>query len=162
MSICSSVRTSLEASMRIKKVFAFAGVVVVFAGAAVIGLAGPAAAAPSITVTPNSDLKDGDKVQVTVSGFSPSAPVAVGVCPTGRPLKGSGDCGPSKKGASKLLSADASGKASATLTVIEGTLGNLTPPKASCPPCSISAANIAKPGETATTKLNYAESGTAE
>jgi LPXTG-motif cell wall-anchored protein len=142
--------------MGLNRLLATAAAATMLTGAALTGLAVPAQAAAQITVTPSTNLHDGDKVTVTLTGFSPKAPVAVGVCPAGRALKGAGDCGPSKKGASKLLQADAGGGATTTLTVIKGPLGNLTPPKATCPPCAISAANIANAAETASMKITFA------
>ena len=144
--------------MGVKKLLAGAGAVAMFTAAAVIGLSGTAqAAGQTVTVTPNANLKGGQVVTVTYSGFSPNAPVAVGVCPTPRinNIKGPGDCGRSKNGASKLTTADASGKGTAQITIPEGALGNATPPAAKCPPCSMGGTNIAKAAETATVELNY-------
>src|SRR5690349_21263926 len=65
--------------MGVKKLLAGAGAVAMFTTAAVIGLSAPAqAAGQTVTVTPNSNLKGGQVVTVTYSGFSPSAPIAVG------------------------------------------------------------------------------------
>lgn len=142
--------------MGVKKVLAAAGAVAMIAGASVV-LAAPAQAAPSVTVTPNSNLKGGQVVTVTYSGYSPNGPIAVGVCPTPRinKITGPGDCGRSKNGASKLTTADASGKGTAQITIPQGALENATPPAAKCPPCSIGVTNIAKTTETANVKLNY-------
>src|SRR6478752_8862548 len=145
--------------MGVKKLLAGAGAVAMFTAAAVIGLSGTAqAAGQTVTVTPNKNLKGGQVVTVTYSGFSPSAPIAVGVCPTPRinAIKGPGDCGRTKNGASKLTTADASGKGTAQITIPEGALGNATPPAAKCPPCSMGGTNIAKAAETATVELKYA------
>jgi hypothetical protein len=139
----------------VKRVLAGIGAAALLASGMIVGLGGPASAAPSITVTPNSDLKDGQVVTVTVSGFSPKAPVAIGVCKTGRPLKGAGDCGRTKDGHSQLTEADASGSATAKITIVRGSLANTTPPVEECPPCSMSAANIANAAETATVPLQY-------
>ena len=83
------------------------------------------------------------------------APVAVGVCAP-RPVKGPGDCGRTKDGASKLTTADASGSGTAQIIIPEGPLGNQTPPSVSCPPCELRATNIANQQESAKVKLNYA------
>lgn len=149
--------------MGVKKLLAGTGAVALFASAAVIGIAvSPAqAAGQTITVTPNTGLKGGQVVSVTYSGFSPNAPVALGVCPTGRAVKGPGDCGRSKNGNSKLTTADASGKGTAQITVPEGALGNATPPAAKCPPCSMGATNISNAAETANVELKYATAGGA-
>ena len=148
--------------MSFKKFLAGVGAVALIGGGALIG-ASPAQAAPSVTVTPNSNLKGGDVVTVTYEGFSPNAPVAVGVCPTDRieagKVSGPGDCGRSKNGHSKLTTADASGKGTAQITVPEGALGNATPPAAKCPPCSIGLTNIGNAAEKVNVKLNYAGAG---
>lgn len=146
--------------MGVKKILAAAGVVAMVASAAVIGVAAsPAqAAGQTITVTPNSNLKGGQVVTVTYSGYSPNAPIAIGVCPTGRVVKGPGDCGRSKNGNSKLTTADASGKGTGQITIPEGALGNATAPAAKCPKCSMGATNIGNAKETATVELNYASS----
>ena len=143
--------------MTVKKLLAAAGAVAMFAGAAVIGISAPAqAAGQTMTVTPNTNLKGGQIVTVTYTGFSPNAPIAVGVCPTGRKVTGPGDCGRSKNGASKLTTADAAGNGSAQITIPQGALGNATPPAAKCPACSMGATNISKATETVTVDLNYA------
>ena len=142
--------------MTIKKLLATAGAVALIATGAVIG-AGPAQAAPSVTVTPNSNLKGGQTVTVTYEGYSPSSPIAVGVCPTSRidKISGPGDCGRSKNGHSKLTTSDASGKGTAQITIPEGALGQANPPAEKCPPCSIGVTNIAKSTETANVALEY-------
>jgi len=149
--------------MGVKKLLAGAGAVAMFASAAVIGIAvSPAqAATQTITVTPNTGLKGGQVVTVTYSGFSPNAPVALGVCPTGRKVQGPGDCGRSKNGNSKLTTADASGKGTAQITIPEGALGNATPPAAKCPACSMGATNIGNAKEAADVELKYASAGGA-
>jgi hypothetical protein len=148
--------------MNTNKLLAAAGAVAMVAAAAVVGISAPAqAAGQTVKVSPNSNLKGGQVVTVTYSGFSPKAPVAVGACPTGRKVTGPGDCGRSKNGFSKLTQADASGSGTAQITVPKGALGNATPPSAKCPPCSIGASNIANAAEAATpVELNYAGSGT--
>lgn len=117
----------------------------------------PAQAAPKVTVQGNSGLEGGETLTVTVSGFTPGSPLAVGVCPTGRKLGGPGDCGPAGKGYSRLTQTDASGSTTTTLKIPPpGPLGNTTGAKAQCPPCSIAAATIGGDIETASVKLNYA------
>ena len=146
--------------MGAKRLLAGAGAVAMVASAALFGVVSPAqAAGQTMTITPNSNLKGGQVVTVTVTGFSPNGPIAIGVCPTGRKVTGPGDCGRSKDGASKLTTADASGKSTAQITIPEGALGNQSPPAAKCPPCSMGATNIGKATETVTVKLNYAGSG---
>jgi hypothetical protein len=143
-----------------KRVLASVGAVALVASGGVVIAAGPAQAAPSITVSPNKDLKDGDVVQVEMKGFSPNSPVAVGLTQTGRESKGPGDAGRTKNGNSKLTTTDASGNSSAEITISTGGLGNLTPPEVVCPPCDMAATNIASGGaEAARVKLNYAKAG---
>jgi len=152
--------------MGAKRLLAGAGAVAMVASAAMFGLTAPAAhaAGQTMTVTPNTNLKGGDIVTVTVTGFSPNAPVAIGVCPTGRKVTGPGDCGRSKNGNSQLTTSDASGKSTTKITIPEGALGNGTPPAATCPPCSMGATNIAKATETVVVDLKYASasSGSAK
>ena len=146
--------------MTMKQLLAGAGAIALIGAGALIG-ASPAQAAPSVTVTPNSNLKGGDVVTVTYQGFSPNAPVAVGVCPTPRidKITGPGDCGRSKNGHSKLTTADASGKGTAQITIPQGKLDNATPPAATCPPCSIGLTNIGNQAEKANVELKYASAG---
>ena len=47
------------------------------------GLAGPAGAAPVGSVTPSTNLKEGDTVHVTASGFAPDASIAIIECQQG-------------------------------------------------------------------------------
>jgi len=146
----------------IKKLLAGAGAAALVAGVAVLGVSAPAhAAGQSIKVTPNAGLKGGDTVTVTYSGYTPNAPVAVGIC-ADRPVKGPGDCGRTKDNAAKLTTADASGGGTVELTVIEGALGNLTAPAAKCPVCTMGATNITDANETASVKLNYASDSGAK
>ena len=144
-----------------KRLLAGAGAVAFFAGAAVIGISVPAqAAGQTITVTPNTNLKGGQVVTVTYSGYTPNGPIAVGVCaPPPRKVVGPGDCGGSKLGYSKLTTANATGGGSVQITVPEGALGNTTPPSVKCPPCIMGATNIAKGSETASVLLGYAKAG---
>jgi LPXTG-motif cell wall-anchored protein len=143
----------------VKRLLAGAGAVALLASGAVLGVASAAQAGPSITVTPNANLKAGDVVTVTVTGFTPKAPVAIGVTGTGRNVKGPGDAGRSKEGNSVLSEADASGSATAKITIPVGKLGNTTPPEITCPPCSMGASNIANAAEKAIVELNYADAG---
>jgi len=145
--------------MAVKKFLAAVGALTMLAGTAVlgIGLASPAqAAGQSITVTPNKDLKDGDVVSVTAKGFTGGAPVAIGLCRNTGTIKGSGDCGRTKDGAAKLTVADASGTATAQITIVKGALGNTTKPDITCPPCRMGAANISDATQSAYIELNYA------
>lgn len=146
---------------RKQRVLAIVTVVGMIAGLGTLAFAAPAQAAPKMTVEGNSNLKGGEKVKVTVTGFTPNNPVAIGMCPTGRELKGAGDCGPAKDNMSVLTATDASGSATAELTVPDKgkPLGNTTGAPAKCPPCSVAAANIQKASETASVKLNYAAGG---
>lgn len=146
--------------MRIRSFAAGSGVLTLLAVAS-LTFAGPAQAAPQITIEPSGNVSGGTKITATFTGFSPNAPVAVGICPTDRVksggIKGQGDCGRSKDGAAKLTVADASGKGTAELTVVEGKLGNATAPAANCPPCAVAAQNIAVATENAFIELEYGD-----
>lgn len=146
--------------MRISKLLASASATALLAGAALIGLPGTAQAqAPSVTVTPNENLKGGDEIDVVATGFPPSTSVAIGICQTGRVAGGPGDCAAAKDGGAVLEVSDASGQATATLVVPEGPSGNTVPPIYDCgpnDPCSVSVAAISGDGEAVTVDLNYA------
>jgi hypothetical protein len=146
--------------MGVKRLLAGATASAFLASAALIGLtAGPAHAAPKMTVTPNQGVKGGDKIQVKVTGMPASTAVAVGICKIGRAATGPGDCVASKTGGSALLATDASGTVSTTLTVVEGPAQNSTPPKYDCgpsDPCEVRASTIGGDVVEVGVKLNYA------
>jgi hypothetical protein len=133
------------------------------AGLVVVG-ASPAAAAPTIKLSSSGPFTGGDKVTVTLAGFSPNAPIAVGLIPASRfPAEGPGDACASKLGCGALLVADASGGLTKELTIVEGPIQNGTPPAESCGPendCVIGAANINKPAETVKADITYASATT--
>jgi hypothetical protein len=139
---------------------AAAAAAVLAVGGAVVVTASPAMAAPTIKVSPAGPYKGGDKVEVSLAGFSPNAPVAVGLISASRfPAEGPGDACASKLGCSALTVADASGAVKKTLTIVEGPIQNSKPPANTCGPknaCVIGAANINNPGETVKFDLKYA------
>jgi len=143
-----------------KRLIAGAAASAFLASAALVGLtAGPAQAAPKMTVTPNQNLKGGDKISVEVTGMPPSTAVAVGICKVGRAASGAGDCAAGKTGASRLLATDGSGKVSTTLVVIEGPAQNTKAPKYDCDadnPCEVRASTIGGEVVEVAVKLNYA------
>jgi len=111
----------------------------------VIAPSGAQAAGQSITIVPAGPYKGGEKVTVTASGFSPNAPIAVGLCKKGRVATGPGDCAASKTGASRLIQANAQGVGTGAITIVLGSIGNSKPPADSCGPknpCVMGAANI--------------------
>ena len=144
---------------------AAAAAAVLAVGGAVVVTASPAMAAPTIKLSSNGPFKDGDKVTVTMAGFSPNAPVAVGLVPASRyPAEGPGDACASKLGCSALLVADASGGVSKELTIVEGPIENSKAPAETCGPknaCVIGAANINDAKETVKVDVKYVEAASA-
>jgi hypothetical protein len=140
---------------------AAAAAAVLAVGGAVVVTASPAMAAPTIKVSPAGPYKGGDKVEVSLAGFSPNAPVAVGLISASRfPAEGPGDACASKLGCSALTVADASGAVKKTLTIVEGPIENSKPPANTCGPknaCVIGAANINNPAETVKFDIKYEE-----
>jgi LPXTG-motif cell wall-anchored protein len=135
-------------------------------GGAVALSAAPAAAAPTIKLTPAGPYKGGDKVKVSLAGFTPNAPVAVGLIPASRfPAEGPGDACAQKLGCSALLVAGANGAVEKELTIVEGPIQNSKAPAESCGPknaCVMGAANISKETETVKADIKYASaSGSA-
>jgi len=132
--------------------------VLVVAGGVASGIGSPAqASGQSITATPGP-FAGGETVTVDAYGFSPDAPVAISECPWGRALTGPGDCGRSVQGHAMLVTSDATGHASATLTIVHGALNNQTPPSATCDlihRCVIAAVNISKATEIAKLSISY-------
>jgi hypothetical protein len=144
---------------------AAAAAAVLAVGGAVVVTASPAMAAPTIKVSPAGPYKGGDKVEVSLAGFSPNAPVAVGLIAASRfPAEGPGDACASKLGCSALTVADASGAVKKTLTIVEGPIENSKAPAESCGPddaCVIGAANINNPAETVKFDIKYAAAAPA-
>jgi LPXTG-motif cell wall-anchored protein len=140
---------------------AAAAAAVLAVGGAVVVTAAPAMAAPTIKVSPAGPYKGGDKVEVTLAGFTANAPVAVGLIPASRfPAEGPGDACASKLGCSALLVADASGGVKKTLTIVEGPIQNSKAPAETCGPkndCVIGAANINDPKETVKAEIEYVQ-----
>ena len=100
-----------------RRLAALAAAVVVLLGPASLFGAAPAYAAASLTVSKTTGLKDGDRVTVNGSGFSPNMKqIAVGQCKAG--MKGPSDC--NLAGGATFVNADASGKIpTVTLSVKE-------------------------------------------
>jgi hypothetical protein len=144
---------------RIKRLLAMTTMVAIAAALGLTALATPAQAAPRMTVSGNNDLEGGETLTVKLSGFTPGATLAVGVCPVGRTVTGPGDCGPAGKGYSRLTRSDASGALTTTIKVPPAgkPLGNTSGPKVDCPPCEIAASTIGDgPVEADSVELNYA------
>ena len=111
----------------------------------VVGASAAHAAGQTMNITPAGPYKGGEVVVVTVNGFSPKAPVAIGLCKKGRKATGPGDCAASKTGGSRLIQANASGVGTGKITILVGPIGNSKPPFDSCGPknpCYMGAANI--------------------
>ena len=125
---------------------------------AVIAPSGAQAAGQTMTIVPAGPYKGGEKVTVTVKGFSPNAPVAIGLCKKGRVAAGPGDCAASKTGASRLIQANAQGVGTGAITIVLGSIGNSKPPADSCGPknpCVMGAANITNAKEAVNTNIAY-------
>jgi hypothetical protein len=119
----------------------------------------PVSSTPTLSVSPSTNLRQGQLMVVVGGGFDPNAPIAVAICPAGRPVTGPGDCAPSKSGGSLLATADAKGNFHVSLTAIRGPLHNQTPPQASCGPknpCDVVATNIVALNQQVRVPLAYA------
>jgi len=129
------------------------------AAAAVILMAGPALAAPSATVSPNTGLKNGDKVTVSVKGYpaSQSGLLIVECNPTALKSPGAAHCDITNLGS---MTIDASGNGTATFTVKTGTIGD-----GACNPgdtCAIAVSNASgDPTLTAGAPITFAGAPTA-
>jgi len=146
----------------VKKVVALASAAALASsGLLLVGLAAPTAAqaaGQTMTITPAGPYKGGEKVTVSVKGFSPNAPVALGLCKKGRVASGPGDCAASKTGASRLIQANAQGEGTGAITMVVGSIGNSKPPADSCGPknpCVMGAANITNAKEAVNTNVAY-------
>jgi len=142
-----------------------AAVVLATGGMLVVGIS-PAQAAPAMTFTPKGPFKGGEIVQVSFTGYAAGAPVAIGVCPQGRNVTGPGDCAPSKTGASRLVTADASGKGTGKIKIPIGPLKNIKAPKEDCGPakangCTMGASAIDGSGEAPLIVIRYAAAAAA-
>jgi len=130
-------------------------------GVGLLVTASPAQAAPAMTFTPKGPFKGGEIVQVSFSGYAAGAPVAIGVCPQGRNVTGPGDCGRTKSGNSRLVTADASGKGTGKIKIPIGPLNNLKAPKENCGPakadgCTMGASAIDGSGQAPLVTIRYA------
>ena len=138
----------------------FAGAVAAAFALPVLLAAGPVHAEPIVTVTPNQALRDGDRVQVNVTGMPPSTPLAIGICQVGRPATGPGDCADSTLSNATLAQSDPAGNASAVLRVFVGPARNSTAPQFRCGPqhpCEVRVSTLGGAAEAvATERLNYA------
>ena len=130
----------MKAKSTVSKVLALTAAAVLSAGISLVaGVSAPSAAqaangVQTITVTPGGPYKGGEKVTIVAKGFTPNAPVAIGQCPVGRPIKGPGVCGATKLSGAKLTTANAQGVATVQLKIIVGSLQNTLPPEAFCGP----------------------------
>lgn len=90
------------------------------------------ALAPSMTVTPSSELTSGQEIQVTASGFTPDLSIVIAQC--GPVVTDISDC--DVPGA-KFVTTDAAGNASATLAAIVGVVGDKANPCDADHPCLV-------------------------
>jgi hypothetical protein len=129
-------------------------------GVASFMLVAPAtAASPTISVSPTSGLANGQSVTVTLSGYTAKASVAVIQC---SPLVATAGQTACNTAGVKLLTTDASGAATTTLTVVTGQVG--TAAGSTCPGpggvCLITAANTANQAENASAQVTFATAAT--
>ena len=81
----------------------------------------------SLSVSPAGPYKDGQKVTYAFSGFAPNTPVVGSICIADIVLAGPQDCGSLNGPHTGLGVADATGKGTLTLTVVQGKLGATAP-----------------------------------
>ena len=121
---------------------------------------------PTLTYTPAGPVEGGDVVEVSISGFTPFDPVVVALVAADRfPFDGPGDVCPASRGCSNLLVVDDVGAAVATLTIVEGPMGNTAAPEERCDAtndCLIAASNINNPDEAVAEPVVFVGSGTPE
>jgi len=115
----------------------------------------------TMTINPAGPYTGGEEVTVTVTGFSPNAPMAVRLCKLGRVASMPGDCAAAQTGGQRLIQVDAQGVGTTAITIVVGPIENWTPPADSCGPanpCVINAFNITNASETVEQALTFAAS----
>jgi hypothetical protein len=115
-------------------------------------IAGPAGAAPLVSVTPNSNLLDADQVSVTASGYTPGALLAVLECTTGATTQNDCDLSTVAYG-----NADGSGNLSTTYSVFREIFPGTNPDGLDCAPsnCLLVVANIGDQTEATGAQLSF-------
>jgi hypothetical protein len=128
------------------------GVVVTVSALIAVALAAsPASAAPTVGVSPNTALHDGDSVTVTASGFSPNAGLAILECTNG--FASVNDCDLTT---ASFPVADNNGNLSASYNVFR-VISTPNTPSTDCAPanCSLLVANINDQTEVGSQVLNF-------
>jgi hypothetical protein len=129
-------------------------ILVVVAISASLGMiaAAPASAAPTVTVTPNTDLVDAQQVSVSANGFAANASIAVLECTTGATTQDNCDL-------STLLftNADGTGTVSTNYNVFRVIQPASTPTALDCAPsnCVLAVADISDQTQAASTPLSF-------
>jgi hypothetical protein len=132
------------------------GAVGVAAGAILVPAAAAHAAVPSITVTPNTGLADGDSVTVAGTGYTAGATIAVLEC-ADAPVTASTQCDLSAI-ATNTATAGTDGTFTKSITVHTGMVGSGTCAAGSST-CAIVAGNEADQTESASSPLTFAAAG---
>ena len=115
-------------------------------------VAGPAGAAPLVSVTPNAGLLDADQVSVSASGYTPDALLAVIECTTAATSQD--DCDLSTVA---FANADGSGNLSTTYAVFREIFPATNPDGLDCAPsnCLLVVANISDQTEATGAQLSF-------
>jgi hypothetical protein len=142
----------------LKRSLAVGGVLAIVGASVVMGM-GSAQAAAGITVSPHTNIKNGQAVKVVGHGYTPGAQIAMGECPKGVTASGPGYCASQTSGGSYLAVAKSDGTVSQTLYMTVGPLHNTSGAPATCDathPCLIEVENISKHSEYAAVALQFA------
>ncbi len=142
----------------LKRSLAVGGVLAIVGASVVMGM-GSAQAAAGITVSPHTNIKNGQAVKVVGHGYTPGAQIAMGECPKGVSASGPGYCASQTSGGSFLAVAKPDGTVSQTLYMTVGPLHNTSGAPATCDathPCLIEVENITKHSEYAAVQLQFA------
>ncbi len=142
----------------LKRSLAVGGVLAIVGASVVMGM-GSAQAAAGITVSPHTNIKNGQAVKVVGHGYTPGAQIAMGECPKGVTASGPGYCASQTSGGSYLAVAKPDGTVSQTLYMTVGPLHNTSGAPATCDathPCLIEVENISKHSEYAAVELQFA------
>ncbi len=109
---------------------------------------------PTVTVTPSRGLRDGQRVRVSATGFSPDEALQVIQCADKGQATGPGDCNLSGMLA---VTSDASGAVAATLTVLRGPFGGNGIVCSASTPCLVSVTQASlSPTEEADAPVSFA------
>ena len=107
----------------------------------------------TITVTPHTGLKNGQKVHVVAAGFSPNETLGVIECVDKGNATGAGDCDIS---ALKTVTSDAHGRVVADFTVVVGPFGSNNVSCSKKTPCLVSVSQqTLVPTEEANARISF-------